>query len=406
MPANTKNNSPGDVQSQLRSLLEQSSRCGELIRVVLSMPTNNAPETPQKLTVRPVELKGGLQFQASWRLKNQESHENLSAADMVNAVLDSFPQTFLNCHVFTATEDCSFKAKKGGKLRVNRSKPSLQRESTSHNRAKSYLIPDGQPCDFLAAIGVMTDAGRVHKSKYQKFRQINRFLELVNDVVDQLPDTGTLRVVDFGCGKSYLTFALHHLLTSIHRRRVHIVGLDRRADVIETCRAVSRALKRRDLEFRVGDIADHTADEHVNLAVSLHACDTATDDALAKAVGWNADVILAVPCCQHELAEKIHSDDLSSMLDHGLIRERVAALATDSLRAKALQACGYKTQLVEFIDMEHTPKNILIRAVRRDSLADETAGKQYESLKMTLGLQHIHVDRILDRRHQSVADSG
>jgi len=395
MPANNRNNSPDDILLQLRGLLEESTQRGELIRIVLSKPTDKSTETPQKLTVRPVEIKGEVQFQATSRLNNQESHENLAAAEMIKAVLDAFPRVLLDCHVFTVAGDHSFKAKKGGALRWSRSRPSLQQESTSHNRAKSYLIPDGEPCDFLAAIGVMTDAGKVYKSKYQKFRQINRFLELVNDVVDQLPETGVLRVVDFGCGKSYLTFALHHLLTSIRKRQVDIVGLDRRADVIQTCQAVAKTLKLKDLEFRVGDIAAHATDQPVNLAVSLHACDKATDDALAKAVAWNAEVILAVPCCQHELADKVVSDDLASMLDHGLIRERMSALATDSLRAKALQACGYKTQLVEFIDMEHTPKNILIRAVRSNSVSADVPLKEYESLKRALGLEQIHVDGIL-----------
>lgn len=401
MPANKQDQSrkvtPSSIQAEMRTLLEANSQCGELIRVVLSKPAGDVPpDTPQKLTIRPVEIKGEYRYQVTSRHKTQESHENLGAAEMIDGVMHNFPGVFMHCHVFSVAEDVSFKSKKNGKLQILRSKASLKPEATTHNRAKSYLIPEGQPCRFLAAIGVMTEDGTVRKAKYPKFRQINRFLELVNDVVDQLPEVDVLRVVDFGCGKSYLTFALHHLLTTILNRKVQIIGLDRRADVIETCHAVSRQLRLKDLEFKVGDIASHTAESEVHLAVSLHACDTATDDALIKAMGWNANVVLAVPCCQHELAGKIQCDELSSMLSHGLVMERMAALATDSLRAKALQARGYKTQLVEFIDMEHTPKNVLIRAVRGTSSSNQAAADEYASLKKTLGLDKIHTDQILE----------
>ncbi len=281
-------------------------------------------------------------------------------------------------------------------MAVRRSRPTKTAVAAEHNRSKSYLLPENVPCPFLIEIGVMTPAGKVRASKYAKFRQINRFLELVNDVADHLPTSGELRIVDFGCGKSYLTFALHHLLTRIRQRQVNILGLDRNSDIVAECARLSKKLDCRGLDFRVGEIAGQTIEGAVDLAVSLHACDTATDDALAQAVGWQAAVILAVPCCQHELARTIRLTDLAPLDRHGVLHEQFASLATDALRAQALEACGYKTQVIEFIDLEHTAKNLLIRAVRQpDRVRAEKAAIAYSQFKAFLGLGPIATDRIL-----------
>ncbi|HEY2253530.1 MAG TPA: SAM-dependent methyltransferase, partial [Planctomycetaceae bacterium] len=235
-------------------------------------------------------------------------------------------------------------------------------------------------------------------SKTHKFRQINRFLELVNDIVPALESDRTLRVVDFGCGKSYLTFALHHLLTEIHGRTVQIVGLDKKADVVRHCSDLAGRLNCAGLEFREGDIAEHQESSQVDLAVSLHACDTATDDALAQAIRWKSRVILAVPCCQHEFAGQINGREVAPLIGHGILRERFAAIATDALRSLVLEIAGYATQVVEFIDMEHTAKNILIRAVKRQH-ADprQRAGQleQYRELKRLLGIDALAIERAL-----------
>jgi SAM-dependent methyltransferase len=236
----------------------------------------------------------------------------------------------------------------------------------------------------------MTAGGQVRRSMMHKFRQINRFLELVDDIVPSLETGRELRVVDFGCGKSYLTFALHHLLTAIHGRAVRIIGLDRKSDVVRHCAEIAGRLECRGLEFREGDIAGHQESEPVDLAVSLHACDTATDDALAQALRWQSRVILAVPCCQHELARSMASRELAALSRHGILHERFAALATDALRALVLEISGYSTQVVEFIDLEHTAKNVLIRAVRRDrddpSLRDARLA-EYKALLQALGIE-------------------
>ena len=321
-----------------------------------------------------------------------------------------FGPVFEHCHLYTALADFSARSKSRGSVKIKRKPPSKQPSSDLHNRSKNYLIPPNVPCPFLAEIGVMTHLGKVKASRYAKFRQINRFLELVNEVLDNLPAEGPLNVVDFGCGKSYLTFALHHLLTVIRRREVHIVGLDRNAEVIHDCSRIADKLGCDNLAFQVGDIAEFQPEGQVHLSVSLHACDTATDDALAQAVGWKTDVILAVPCCQHELAGTIDSLHLSPLLQHGILKERFAALATDALRAQALQLCGYRTQVVEFIDMEHTAKNILIRAVRSDTVPrNSDAGNNfirvYREFKELLGVKQIYLEEALGCDYLKQLDS-
>ncbi len=234
----------------------------------------------------------------------------------------------------------------------------------SHNRKKHYLLEEGIPVPFLVQLGVMTPDGRVVKARYDKFRQINRYLEFVEDILPSLPRGREISIIDFGCGKSYLTFALYYYLHEKQGYDVHITGLDLKEDVIAECGRLAKSFGYDKLEFLHGDIADYTGTDEVDMVVTLHACDTATDYALYKAIKWNAKVIFCVPCCQHELNKQIDDSSRMPIMKYGLIKERVSALYTDALRANMLEAQGYKTQILEFIDMEHTPKNILIRAVK------------------------------------------
>lgn len=378
------------------TLLIETVQSGQCLGLVLSKRRPDADVAADKLSVRPVMVGGETRYQWAARVGRQETHENLTPAETVERVRRLFGAAFEHCHLFTPTADYAARRRSDGAITVKSSRPTRQAAPVAHDRAKQYLIPENVPCPFLAEIGVMTADGRVRAAKYHKFRQINRFLELVDDIVPSLP-LGTVNVVDFGCGKSYLTFALHHLLTRGHGRTVRIVGLDRNPAVIRDCRQIAERLGCAGLRFHVGDIARHEADEPVHLAVSLHACDTATDDALAKAVGWQADVILAVPCCQHELAARMQPPDLSPLVQHGILKERFAALATDALRAKALELCGYRTQVVEFIEMEHTPKNLLLRAVRRPGDIPDRAARlaEFQSFKRTLGLERIYLEDVL-----------
>lgn len=273
-------------------------------------------------------------------------------------------------------------------------------EGLAHDRAKNRLLPEGVPVPFLVSLGVMTLEGRVRSAMQHKFRQINRFCELVADVIPDLPAEGTLRIVDFGCGKSYLTFAMHHLLTRVHRRDVRVLGLDRRVDVVATCNRLAREFGCDGLHFEAGDIQSCGRTEEVDLAVSLHACDTATDESIARAVEWNAQVILAVPCCHKELFRQIASPALAPLLRYGLCKERVAALGTDALRAALLEALGYSTQIVEFIELEHTPKNVLIRAVRMRVPAAQRRHRlqEFETLRDHLAASDLTLERLLGSR--------
>ncbi|MBX3440494.1 MAG: SAM-dependent methyltransferase, partial [Planctomycetaceae bacterium] len=240
--------------------------------------------------------------------------------------------------------------------------------------------------------------GRVHRARRDKFRQINRFLEFVADVVPDLPPTGRLDIVDFGCGLSYLTFALHHWLTDVCQRDVRIVGIDQNPQVIARCTSTCRKLGLEGLEFVSQPIAGLPPQSRIHLAVALHACDTATDDALARAVQHQADVILAVPCCQHELAPRLTGEALSLLTEHGILRERFAAMATDALRAAVLELAGYRAQVIEFIDTEHTPKNLLIRAVRRKTGSpDPRLPERIAQFKSLLGIDQSRLEDLLDQ---------
>ena len=383
--------------SDFATIIVDSIRDGSCLLLVLSNPRASSAAGPEKMTLRPVSIKGHLKYQMTLQQAGQHSHENLDTAQALTCVKHSIANEFRRCHLFTAEADYVARVKQNGAIKFKKSPPSKQDGLRDHDRKKNYLIPDNVPCAFLIETGLMTQAGKVRASKYHKFRQINRFLELVNDVLPHLPQNRPLNVVDFGCGKSYLTFAVYHLLTAIHHRRVSALGLDRRADVIRECQRIAERCGYGDLEFRVGDLAQHDAHLPVDMAVSLHACDTATDAALAKAVAWQTPVILAVPCCQHELVEKIAGNFLRPIGQHGILRERFAALATDALRAQALEICGYRTQVVEFIDLEHTAKNVLIRAIRIKGTSGDVSQKvaAFCQLKQELGLKRLYLEEVL-----------
>ncbi|MGH3072023.1 MAG: class I SAM-dependent methyltransferase [Gaiellaceae bacterium] len=348
-----------------------------LLRAVLSKP--RARSLPAKVTVDPVELRGGTVYRFTTHLGDRVTHENLppeAARERIGVLLADYGQGLLQ----TADADWQVLGEK-----VLRRPPTRRAAPRAHDRAKRYLLEEGTPVPFLVELGVMTPEGAVRKSRYAKFRQVNRFLELVDDVVPSLRPEGTLRVVDFGCGKSYLTFAIHHLLTELRGREVELVGLDLKEDVIDACSALAERSGAKGLRFERGDIAGFEAEGKVDLVVSLHACDTATDEALAQAVRWDADAILAVPCCQKEAYRQIESSVLAPLLRHGLAKERFAALVTDTLRAQLLELHGYRAQLVEFVSLEHTAKNVLIRAVKGAPAGDD-ARAAYEALRDSLGL--------------------
>ena len=362
-----------ETDTLLRDMFEGLS----LTRAVLSKPRSR--ELPAKVTVDPVELRGETAYRFTTHLADRATHENLpanGARERLGTLLADYGQALLQ------TPDADWQVL--GET-VLRRPPSRAATPRAHDRQKRYLLEEGTPVPFLVELGVMTPEGAVRKSRYDKFRQVNRFLELVDDVVPSLRPEGTLRVVDFGCGKSYLTFAIHHLLTVLRGREVELVGLDLKEDVIAACSALAERSGAAGLRFERGDIAGFDAGQDVDLVVSLHACDTATDEALAQAVRWGADAILAVPCCQKEAYRQLDSSLLAPLLRHGLAKERFGALVTDALRAQLLELAGYRTQLVEFVELEHTAKNVLIRAVKGKPAGGDVR-RAYEELRDSLGL--------------------
>lgn len=341
-----------------------------------------------RLKLRPVMIKDELCFQLECYRGNQVFHRNVSAAEameeMGKAMEDSFRQLDVKTMDFQAVALVS----KKGKITIKKKKSGGEKAkelSLSHNRAKKYILEEGKQVPFLVDLGVQTQDGRIVKSRYDKFRQINRFLEFIADIMPILPKDRCVRIIDFGCGKSYLTFAMYYYLHELCGLDIRVTGLDLKKEVIRHCQELADKYGYEGLEFLQGDIADYSGEEKVDMVVTLHACDTATDYALYKAVRWNAEVILSVPCCQHEMNRQIACDILKPALKYGLVKERMSALLTDALRGNLLEEAGYDTQLLEFIDMEHTPKNILIRAVKRKGTKPADTGIQ----EMTDFL-HVH----------------
>lgn len=362
-----------DLQSLFTDCLNET-----LIRVILSNPSSK--DGVIKICARPVLKNKSLLFQIEEYTKTQVFHKNLTAGDAGSYLTgklssDASSQTaeFKNALVETKSFTANVLVSKKGTITIKKKMNTSAKQpkiSLSHNRKKKYILEEGIPVPFLIDLGVMTQNGSIVNAHYDKFRQINRFLEYIEDILPSLPTGRELRILDFGCGKSYLTFAIYYYLKVLKGYPVRITGLDLKEDVIRHCNELAVKYGYDKLEFLCGDIAYYDGCSQVDMVVTLHACDTATDYALAKAVGWCAKVILSVPCCQHELNKQMKNDLLSPVLHYGILKERMAALMTDGLRAQILEANGYRTQILEFIDMAHTPKNLLIRAVYNGHCAD------------------------------------
>ncbi|HBH50716.1 MAG TPA: SAM-dependent methyltransferase [Planctomycetaceae bacterium] len=384
--------------------LARALRDRTIRKITLSERRPAAPPGLARVQIRPLALKDRPVWQFTLQIEQQAIHENLDLPQATRRLAQLLAEAFRQVHWSTADSECSARPPRqpGGSWQVHetpRQKPAgTPPPDAGHDRTKQYLIPQGVPCPFLQEMGVMNPQGQVLRPMMAKYRQINRFLELVRDALVELPRDRELRVIDFGCGKSYLTFALHHLLTTIEHRPARITGLDLKRDVIENCQEVARRLGCSGLEFHQGRIDGFEANEPVDLVVSLHACDTATDDALVQALRWQARVILAVPCCQHELAPQLAHASLEPLLRHGIARERLGALVTDALRALVLERQGYSTQMVEFIDLEHTPKNLLLRGVRRTHQPLSLTATRHQELLAYRSLFHLaetHLERRL-----------
>lgn len=372
-----------------------------LIRIILSNPVlkeGAGPGKVLKVRVRPVMLKGGMVFQAEELTEKQAFHRNLTKEEGVPYLLGLLEGGFKQAEAESVKGQARVMVGKKGtvtvKVKKNQQKIVAAPNVASHNRQKRYILEEGKPVAFLEDLGVMTADGKVIRSRYDKFRQINRFLEFIEDILPRLDKSRENVIIDFGCGKSYLTFAMYYYLHELRGYEVRIIGLDLKQDVIDRCNRLSEAYGFDKLKFYHGDIASYDGVDHVDMVVTLHACDTATDYALEKAVKWDASVILSVPCCQHELNKQMDNELLRPVFQYGLIKERMAALYTDALRAEILENRGYRTQILEFIDMEHTPKNILIRAVKQGGPKDNR--KEIEDILQFLGTEQTLARLLLE----------
>lgn len=329
-----------------------------------------------KIKIRPLLLKGELVFQKTAYKGTQVFHENLSGEELLEELLHemqgNFRQLAAESLDGSLTVLVSKKGKVTAKYKENQKNAVKMRPELYHNRVKQYILKEGIPVPFLVDLGIQTREGAIVRAKYDKFKQINRYLEFVEDVLPVLKREGAIHIIDFGCGKSYLTFALYYYLHELQKLDVMITGLDLKTDVIHNCNRLAQSYGYDRLQFVQGDIKNFTGADQVDMVVTLHACDTATDYAIEKAVGWGAKVIFTVPCCQHEVNGQIQNKLLRPVLKYGLLKERLSAILTDAIRANLLEEAGYDTQVLEFIDMEHTPKNILIKAVRRQEKREDS----------------------------------
>lgn len=383
----------------------------------------------KKTVIRKILLKGKEAYQIERFTDRQAFHENVEMDALAEVVLEQFPFIYSQLNIFCTQRQWSYRVTKKGKLlsNVHESKnvmPVQRRETAScadtaddmpnrkrivvdgakvasHNRQKRYLLKEGTVIPPLVDLGIFTKDGKVVRTMYDKYKQINRFLELVEDVVKEKPER-EMHIIDFGCGKSYLTFILYYYLVEVKGYRVQMTGLDLKEAVIERCNETARKYHYENLHFELGDINGYQTQGPVDMVITLHACDTATDYALYNAITWKAGMILSVPCCQHELHTQIHTEELALLTRYGIVKERVSALMTDAIRANVLEYCGYQTQLLEFVDLAHSPKNILIRAVKGTVSAAkrERAKKEIEQMQDAFQLEQTLARLVLPQHGQ------
>jgi len=365
----------------ITELMEKVINEETIIYAIFSGVRNKAEKTFNKVTIKKVIIQNEEKHQFEYFYDKNVEHKNLNSDESMTEMSYLIETYFKQAIINTVESDYHVLVNKKGIAKINKKAATRKFEEVSHNRKKKYILNEGELTPFLIELGIMTAQGKIVNAKYDKFKQINRYLELVSDCIPYLDKNKTIRIIDFGCGKAYLTFALYDYLVLKMGYNVEIVGLDLKENVIKFCSDLAQKLKFDDLRFEQGDIKGFDQFTDVDMVISLHACNTATDEALAKAVNWGANVILAVPCCQHEFLKKIKNEKMIPMMKYGIIKEKLASLLTDSVRANVLEIMGYRTQVLEFIDMEHTPKNIMIRAFFEDNTNIDKVVSQYKEFK-------------------------
>ena len=384
--------------------LKKNIQEDKLIKIVFS---DRQSGDFNKVIIKPIILKSTKNIQIESFKDNKAFHKNIDLNNLqeLENILKECIENFKQILLQIESSDISFIRKKESFSRKEK-ESNLIKTSNEHNKKKQYILNEGDKIDFLIELGLMSVEGKILKSSYNKFKQINKYLEFIDDVIEELKAkkliTDHINVLDFGCGKSYLTFALYYYLKNYRKDLTFsIVGLDLKKDVIEFCNKLAKKLNYENLEFLNGNIKDYDKSKEVDLVFSLHACNNATDYSLEKALSLDAKAILAVPCCHHEFIEKIQKNKnsefyntLKIMADNGVVLDKFATLATDSFRSLSLELCGYKTKMIEFIDMEHTPKNILIKAIKSKSSNLKEKLVEYNKLKEFLGIKPLLEDLI------------
>lgn len=363
----------------------------EIVRVVISNLKKGAECEYSKVTIKPYNSSKGIMYQFEYTVKNQVKHRNVEEYNLVDEIGLLLENYFTQCMVYGTESDYHINCY-GDKVKAKTMAATKKIAIGGHNKKKRYILNEDEHIDFLVYLGVMTKDGKVVNSKYNKFRQINKYLELIKPSIDMLPKDRPLKIVDFGCGKAYLTFALYYYVVKILNMQAEITGLDLKEEVIDYCNKVARELGYDSLEFQKGNIKDYSRTQDVDMVIMLHACDNATDEGIVQSLKFNAKIIIAVPCCQHEFFRQIENENLEPILQFGILKDRMTALATDSLRAQILKALGFDVTVMEFIETEHTPKNLAIRAIR-DGGFNKTEYEKYEKFR-----EFLNLDPYIERR--------
>jgi len=379
-------------------IISQHTNEKRLVSASFSKPALEG--TARRVRIKPVTIRNTYMLHMETDDGKQVKQRNVELAEAVGEIGGLLKQYHQAVIAFTNEEFQILSSSRGSCTikRISRNREALPAE---HDRKKTRIFAENEPVPFLVALGIMNSDGYVRKEKYDKYRQINRFVELVSDILPEVlarhNTDRPLRIIDFGCGKAYLSFALHHYLTTIKNLNVHITGLDLKQEVVTFCETTARKLDCVGLGFQTGDIANYVNTDPVDMVITLHACDTATDLALAQAIHWGAQAILCAPCCQHELFGQLNAPLLNPLVRHGLLKERFASLATDALRAEMLTSAGYDTQVLEFVDPEHTPKNIMLRAVKHQRKVDAKRTVEWQVFSKLLGAQPCLEKQLADK---------
>ena len=377
--------------NELEKIITDIADAG-IVKMIISKPAEKT--NPYKKIV--IERKKDY-VQAAKYTEKQVFHDNIADSQLKQYLIETITDAYLQVNAWDAQKEHILLISKKGKLTYKTKMLQQDKEKTAadsasedkaHNRKKNYILEEGQVIPPLVDMGVFTKEGKVVKAMYDKFRQINRFIEIIDDGVRDY-NKEEIHIIDFGCGKSYLTFIMYYYFTEVRHMKVRMLGLDLKEDVIQKCNETAEKYGYENLHFEMGDINGFQTPFEVDMVVTLHACDTATDFALYNAICWNAKMIFSVPCCQHELNKQMQTDDLSILTRYGIVKERFAALTTDAVRANLLEVCGYKTQLLEFVDFTHTPKNILIRAIKKPVVPQAVKKKYLGEVEAVMNEFHV-----------------